>query len=138
MLLTYYYNALDSIVWCSTAGMTTIGEFIDGIPDLEGAQKLTLKELVGDGQFGARLEQICKPYHLRALQNRLPGLPFTDGDCAIVQGAIAGMMPGESSGGSDHTGMGNAIRKLFVQKIVEGLHGFREPCSWLLNAAYRT
>ncbi len=51
-----------------------------------------------DVQFGACLDDICKPYHLRALQDRLSGLHFTDVQQHVIKGAIAGMLSGVSQG----------------------------------------
>ena len=78
--------------------MTTIENFIDGIHGLADHQKDVLKATVEDAQFGARLDHICKPVHLRALQDRLSGLSFTDVQQHVVKDAIAGMLSGMSQG----------------------------------------
>ncbi len=78
--------------------MTTIKSFIYGIQDLGVHQKDSLKAAVEDGQFGACVDDTCKPYHLRALQGRLSGLPFTDVQRQIIEDAIVGMVSGVSQG----------------------------------------
>ena len=56
-----------------------------------------MQAIIEDAQFGARLDQECRPYHLRALRKKIPGLTLTDvqkqiiGDALDV--ALSGMRP---------------------------------------------
>ena len=64
--------------------MTTIGDFICGVEDLESKGKDILVATVTDKDFGASLDQECKAHYLDVLRELLPGLTCTRAQSGLL------------------------------------------------------